>query len=273
MEIVSAFILGAIFGSFLNVIIVRLPQQQSIVFDSSHCIKCNNKLKPWHNIPLLSWLFLRAKCAYCHKSISSRYIIVEFLSAIIAMLLIYKFSFSFTTIFTIASFFMLLCLSFIDIEYQMVPDSLNLLAIIFAIFGASGLEDLVQNFKNAILIAGGFTLLRFGISYILTKIDFFRAKNRENTWCKNYHTYAFIEALGEGDIMVGATMGALLGVELSLVAIFLSSLLALPVMLYMQISAKKNRVAYVPFLALATFGVYFFNLEFQQFLTMWFGGA
>lgn len=272
MELLYAFIFGAVFGSFLNVLIVRIPKEQSVVFNSSHCIKCNASLKPWHNIPLLSWIFLRAKCAYCRESISPRYFIVELLSAIVALLLVYKFSFSFATIFVVASFFMLLSLSVIDIEHQMVPDSLNLLAIVFAIIGASSITQIAQNFSNALLIAGGFTLLRFAISYVLTKIDFFGAKNRDIPWCKNYQTYAFMEALGEGDIMVAATMGALLGVELSLVAIFLSSLLALPVMLYIQISSREKRVAYVPFLALATFLVYFFSLEFQQFLTMWLGG-
>ena len=86
-------------------------------------------------------------------------------------------------------------------------------------------------------------------------------------WRKNYHTYPFIEAMGEGDIMVAATMGALLGAQLTLVAIFLSALLALPVLLALQNrSAEEQRVPFVPFLAMATFIVMLFDSQIIAYI-------
>ena len=114
-----------------------------------------------------------------------------------------------------------------------------------------------MNFQNALLFAGGFTLLRFSLSYFLTSSAHNMAKKTQTSWTKNYHTYPFIEAMGEGDIMVAATMGALLGIKLTLVAIFLSALLALPIMLLLRNkSAEEQKVPFVPFLAIATFIVY-----------------
>ena len=86
-------------------------------------------------------------------------------------------------------------------------------------------------------------------------------------WRKNYHTYPYIEAMGEGDIMVAATMGALLGLELTLVAVFLSAILALPVMLALrERSAEEQRVPFVPFLALATFIVFLLDTPISAYI-------
>lgn len=267
MELLTAFILGILIGSFLNVVILRLPIDESIVFDASHCPTCKNPLKPWHNIPIFSWLFLRGKCSFCKSKISAQYPIIELLSGMIFLVLANKFGFSFPTILIAFSFLTLLALSMIDFKYKMVPDSLNLLALTFAIFGAWNLSGITTNFQNALLFAGGFTLLRFAISYVLTSSAHRHAKKTVTSWSKNYHTYPFIEAMGEGDIMVGATMGALLGVKLTLVAIFFSALLALPVMLFvMKKSKEEQRVPFVPFLAMATFIVYIFDSPILSYI-------
>ena len=257
IELIFAFILGSVIGSFLNVVILRIPKDESISYPASHCYSCGNNLKPWHNIPILSWLFLRGKCAFCGSKISIQYPIIELISGIIFTLLALKFTISIPLFFVAMSFLMLLALSTIDLKYKMVPDSLNLLAIFFAIFGAWSISGVFTNLQNALLFAGGFTLLRFTLSYALTSSAHKQAKKTITPWTKNYHTYPFIEAMGEGDIMVAATMGALLGIKLTLVAIFLSALLALPVMLVQRgKSAEEQRVPFVPFLAMATFIVY-----------------
>lgn len=260
MEFLIPFIFGVLIGSFLNVVILRLPKDESVVFGSSHCPTCKNELKPWHNIPLFSWLFLRGKCAFCNTKISPQYPMVELLSGLIFLTLSMKFGFNAPMILIAFSFLTLLALSMIDFRYKMVPDSLNLLALTFAIFGAWNLSGIATNFQNALLFGGGFTLLRFAISYMLTSSAHRHAKKTITSWTKNYHTYPFIEAMGEGDIMVAATMGALLGVKLTLVAIFFSALLALPVMLYvMRGSKEEQRVPFVPFLVMATFIVYVYD--------------
>ena len=260
IELFFVFILGILIGSFLNVVILRIPLDESLLFPSSHCYSCQTPLKPWHNIPIFSWLFLRGKCSFCKTKISLQYPSIELASGIIFLTLANKYGISLPIFFIALSFLMLLALSMIDFKYKMVPDSINLLALVFAIFGAWSIEAIFTNLQNALLFAGGFTLLRFALSYLLTSSLHRQARKTITPWTKNYHTYPFVEAMGEGDIMVAATMGALLGIKLTLVAVFFSALLALPVMLLLRNkSAEEQRVPFVPFLALATFIVYIFD--------------
>jgi len=260
VELSFAFIVGIIFGSFLNVVILRIPKEESVVFGASHCTSCGTPLKPWHNIPLFSWLFLRGKCSYCKTSISMQYPLIELLSGALFITLADKFGISLPVFFIGLSFLMLLALSIIDFKYKMVPDSLNLLAILFAVIGAWSINGVVLNLQNALLFAGGFTLLRFALSYYLTSSIYRAGLPSKTSWNRHYDRTPFIEAMGEGDIMVAATMGALLGAKLAFVAIFLSALLALPVMLaILSRSKEEQRVPFVPFLALATFIVYIYD--------------
>jgi leader peptidase (prepilin peptidase)/N-methyltransferase len=255
-----AFVLGAVIGSFINVLILRIPKDESVILGASHCPTCLTPLKPWHNIPILSWVFLRGKCSFCKTKISAQYPIIEFVSGIIFLTLASKYALALPTLFIGLSFLMLLALSIIDFKYKMIPDSLNLLAIFFAILGAWNIDGLLTNLQNALLFAGGFTLLRFALSYYLTSSIYRAGLKTKTSWNRHYDRTPFIEAMGEGDIMVAATMGALLGIKLTLVAIFLSALLALPVMLLLRNkSAEEQRVPFVPFLALATLIVYIYD--------------
>ena len=211
---------GLLFGSFLNVLILRIPKDQSVVFPSSHCPKCKNKLKWYHNIPLFSWIFLGGKCAYCKDKISIQYPLIELMSAVIFALCYYRSDSVFHAIIAGLVFALLLGLSLIDLRYKAVPDSLNLSALTLAIFASS---SVVTNLINALLFAGGFSLLRFYVSFALKK-----------------------EALGEADIMIAATIGAMVGVKMGLVAIFLSAIIALPV--FVIIKERDYEVPYIPFL-------------------------
>src|SRR3990167_5650315 len=88
------FILGSITGSFLNVCIHRLPRSESIIYPPSHCVHCNNRLYWYDNIPFLSYLFLLGKCRFCGRMISPRYFLVEFLTALLWLLLFITFTLS-----------------------------------------------------------------------------------------------------------------------------------------------------------------------------------
>lgn len=267
MELFIAFIFGLLFGSFLNVVILRIPRGESVVFEASHCYSCGNALKPWHNIPLFSWIFLRGKCSFCKTKISVQYPLIELTSGAIFIVIAAQYGLSLQAFFIAMSFLMLLALSMIDFKYKMVPDSLNLLAIFFAIVAAWNMEGFLLNLQNALLFAGGFTLLRFTLSYYLTSSVFRAGLKTQTSWNKAYDRTPFIEAMGEGDIMVAATMGALLGLKLTLVAIFLSALLALPVMLLvMKGSEEEKRVPFVPFLALATFIVFIYESPIMAYI-------
>lgn len=267
IELTLIFIFGIIFGSFLNVVILRIPDEKSVVFTPSHCYTCSSEIKPWHNIPLFSWIFLRGKCSYCDAKISRQYPLIELISGILFVVLVQKYNLSIPIIFVYLSFSMLLALSMIDFKYKMVPDSLNLLAILFAILGAWSIDGFITNLENALIFAGGFALLRFSLSYILTSMAKRQADKTITPWTKHYQRYPYIESMGEGDIMVAAAMGALLGLHLTLVAIFLSAILTLPVMIAVHDkSPEEQRVPFVPFLALATFIVYIYDTPIIKYI-------
>jgi leader peptidase (prepilin peptidase)/N-methyltransferase len=237
MELVYVFIFGALIGSFLNVVILRIPRDESVVFPASHCMSCNTPLKAWHNIPIVSWLFLRGKCAFCHEKISIQYPLIELLSGLIFLFSVMKFGLTLQALGIAVTFGLLLALSAIDYRYKMVPDSLNLGALSVAILSAASLEQFGYNVTNALLFAGGFSLLRFYISYALKK-----------------------EAMGEADIMIAATIGALLGVELGLAAIFLGAVLALPALILTRDESDESKeLPFIPFLAMGCWIVLMFD--------------
>ncbi len=263
------FIFGAIIGSFLNVVIYRLPKGESIVFPASHCTSCGTNLKPWHNIPIFSWLMLRGKCAFCGAKISYQYPLVELLSGSIFLVLFLKMGIAWATLGIAVVFLLLLAMSVIDLYYKMAPDSLNLLALTLAVFSIYSPQMLLENLTNALLFAGGFSLLRFYVSYYLfIKIKRQSPNLKQASWIKNYNTIpTYIEAMGEADIMIAATMGALLGIKLALVAIFLSALLALPAMMLMRNETEASKqVPFIPFLAMATWIVYVFDTPIMNYL-------
>jgi leader peptidase (prepilin peptidase) / N-methyltransferase len=244
MEFLFIFIFGAAIGSFLNVVIVRIPRDESVSFPASHCMSCNTPLRIWHNIPILSWLFLRGKCAFCGAKISIQYPLIEVLSALIFLFSAMKFGLSFQAAGIAVTFTLLLALSAIDYRYKMVPDSLNLGALTLAVFSVASFEQFGYNVTNALLFAGGFSLLRFYISYALKK-----------------------EAMGEADIMIAATMGALLGIELGLAAIFLGAVLALPALLLTRDESDESKeLPFIPFLALACWLVLMFDSYVNDFM-------
>ncbi len=249
MEFIFIFVLGALIGSFLNVLIVRIPKDENIAFPASHCVKCKTPLKAWHNIPIFSWLFLRGKCAFCSEKISFQYPLIELISALIFVAVFMKMGISVPALGIAIAFLMLLTLSVIDFYYKMVPDSLNLLALTLAIISVFSLDMLLEHTINALLFAGGFALLRFYISYIIKQ-----------------------EAMGEADIMIAATMGALLGVKLTLVAIFVSAILALPAMMLLRNETDESKqVPFIPFLAMATWIVYMFDTPIMTYLDTMYG--
>ncbi len=241
MELVLLFIIGSVIGSFLNVIIYRLPQGKSIIYPPSSCPKCKKRIKPYHNIPILGWIILKGKCAYCGENISIRYPVIEFITGILAILIYLKLhTIDIFYFINFSIFATLIALSVIDLDYKAVPDSLNLSALTLSFFSS---PEIIENFKNALLMMGGMSLIRYYVSFFIKR-----------------------EALGEGDIIVVGTMGALLGIKLSLIALFIASFLAILPSLYLRISKKEYELPFIPFLATATFITWYFN---DQLLKLW----
>ncbi len=232
---VVVFIFGAMIGSFLNVVIYRIPKGESIVFPSSKCQSCEKSLKWWHNIPIFSWLFLRGKCHFCNAKISAQYPVVEFLTGTIFVALYFKLGLVWYLPFVAASFAALLALVMIDFKYMAVPDNVNFAALLFALAQPEFLSGLIF----AITAAGGLYLIGQLAALIARK-----------------------QAMGGADVIVAGTMGALLGFPNFFVAIFLSAILAMvPALIH-----REKGVPFVPFLALATFIVYLYDTQATQLL-------
>ena len=229
------FIFGTLIGSFLNVVIYRIPKGENIAFPSSRCQSCQTPLKWYHNIPIFSWLFLGGKCGFCKESISVQYPVIEFLTALIFVILYLKLGLVWYLPFVAASFTALLALVMIDFKYMAVPDSVNFAALLFALVQPDFLDAMLYG----ALAAGGLYLIGLLSSFIARR-----------------------EAMGGADVIVAGTMGALLGFPNFFIALFLSALLAMvPAMIY-----REKGVPFVPFLALATFIVYLYDTQTNQIL-------
>lgn len=249
MEVFS-FIYGVIFGSFLNVLILRLPKKESIIKPRSTCPKCKELIPWYHNIPLLSYIFLRGKCANCSKKISFQYFFVELLSGIISLALFKTLGFSLEFIFALIVFYTLITLSFIDFKYKAVPDYLLLIVLIMSFFSTT--SSLIESFKNAFIISGAFVLLNFVISFYIQNI---KAKILKDESLKEQ------EALGEGDIPVLAAIAVILGLKGALIAIFLAAIFAIIPTIYSQFIKKDIQTPFIPYLSLGFTLEYFFHLE------------
>lgn len=253
MEVYSVsifvFIMGLCFGSFLNVLILRLPEKESL-FTPSSCPNCKTHLSWYHNIPVFSYIFLKGHCAFCAKKISGQYIVVELLSAVLTLSLFFKLGFSYDFFVVCVLFYLLVVLSFIDLKYHAVPDYL-LLSILFLVFCIPSLP-LWEQLKSAFMLSGAVVLLVFVLNFYIQNIKSHLTKNEE---LRNQ------TALGEGDIPIIAVMAALLGIKGALVAIFLASLFAIIPALYNKLVKKQHETPFIPFLSLGLGVEYIFTIS------------
>jgi leader peptidase (prepilin peptidase)/N-methyltransferase len=128
-EYLAIILFGLAVGSFLNVVIWRLPRGKSIVSPASRCPSCNTPIKPWDNIPVISYVLLRGKCRYCGAGISLRYPLVEALNAAFWGLVYWRFGvFGIGWHLPVYLVFVsaLIVITFIDLDFQIIPDSITL---------------------------------------------------------------------------------------------------------------------------------------------------
>jgi len=229
------FLFGILIGSFLNVVIYRIPKNENIAFPASKCQSCQTPLKWYHNIPIFSWIALGGKCAFCKEPIAKQYPIVEFVTGLLFVAIFMKVGLVWYLPFVAVSFAAIFAVVMIDLKYMAVPDSINFTALLFALVQPNFLNALMY----ATIAAGGLYLIGLLSSLIARK-----------------------QAMGGADVIVAGTMGALLGFPNFFVAIFLSAILAMiPAMIW-----REKGVAFVPFLALATFLVYLYDSQATQLL-------
>jgi leader peptidase (prepilin peptidase)/N-methyltransferase len=250
------FIFGTLVGSFLNVCIVRIPQGQSIVSPPSHCPSCKAAIPFYHNIPLLSYLILGARCGSCRERISSRYFIVELLTAVLALALFDRFGLGFSFFASFLFVAALIVISFIDLDVRIVPDVISLpgiacgLALSLVGYFAIGRDaDLVPSPVSSIIgiLAGGGFLLA-------------------TAWL--YEKFTGVEGMGGGDIKLLAMIGAFLGWPSIPITLFIASLVGSVVGLTcMALTGAGRRLAlpFAPFLCAGAVLFIFFGEDLIGF--------
>ncbi len=246
MIIIFLFIIGAIFGSFMNVCIYRLPRKESIVFPRSRCPLCGTAIRWFDNIPVLSYIFLRGKCRSCGGRISPRYVAVEILSGIMCALLFLHFGF--TPKYLILFYFTgaLIVVSFVDLKIHEIPDEITLSGIVLGLFLSALYPPLMNktgvfsSLLNSALgvVAGG------GSIYILGYIGEFIFKK---------------EAMGGGDVKLLAMIGAFLGWKLAIFTFFLAPFFGSFAGVILKLKEGKDIIPYGPYLSLAAVVAIFFG--------------
>jgi len=230
------FILGLIIGSFLNVVIYRLPEGKSIVYPPSHCPDCGHKLSPLELIPVFSYIFLRGKCKSCRTDISIRYPIIELLTGIIFIINYIYISdlISLTAGLIFSS--LLVVLTMIDFDHQILPDKLTLGGLIVGFIFSFFRSDITVIYSLiGVLVAGG---LLFLIAYL--------SKG----------------GMGGGDIKMMAMVGSFTGPIIAVSSIFLGAVIALIAHLPGIVFGKtgmKTKLPFGPFLALASLIFWFWS--------------
>lgn len=236
-------------GSFLNVVIYRLPRilqntwheecrlylglkphtdsdHLSLSLPFSHCPQCKKTLKPWHNVPLLSFLLMQGKCAYCHGSISLRYPIVELLTAITSFYIAWNFDFTYQALAALLFTWILIALTFIDIDCYLLPDQLTLLLLwvglffsMFSVFSSSQ-EAIIGAISGYII----FAFIEWAFKLATGKIG-----------------------MGQGDFKLLAALGAFLGWQQLPVIILLASFIGVIFGITHMLIKKQLKSVPLPF--------------------------
>ena len=170
---------GLLIGSFLNVLIYRIPREQSILFPASSCLSCHRPLRVWHNIPLFSWLALRGRCAYCHAHISARYPLVELGTALLfgAITLRFGVSAELPAYLYLASIGIVLAL--IDMDVRRLPDAILLpsyVVTVLLLMPAGAIDADWQRAVRSLITMGAMWAVYFALALAYPAMDFAEAK-------------------------------------------------------------------------------------------------
>jgi len=220
-------VLGAIIGSFLNVVIHRLPREESIVFPNSTCPKCRKAIKAYDNIPILSYLILRGRCRHCGVHISSRYPAVEALTAILFAAVTWHDGVSFALAFDLAFAASMVALVFIDAEHMILPNAITYPGIIFAIVARILLPYLAgpAHFDDLPQLLNAFPTLPVGLVSIIGAVIGALAGGG-SLWLMGFlwEKLRGVEAMGFGDVKMMFMVGAFLGWRLTILTILIGAL-------------------------------------------------
>ena len=230
---IASIVFGAIIGSFLNVCICRLPNDESIVSPGSHCPQCKNPIRGYDNIPLVSYILLGGKCRYCRRPISMQYPLVEGVTALASFFLFVKFGPSLQYLFLFAFLCSLIVITVIDLYHQIIPDVISLPGIAVGLLGALVLpqRSFLQAFLGMLLGGGSLFVVATIYQWVLKR-----------------------EGMGGGDVKLLAMIGAFLGWKAVILTIVLSSFIGSVAGILLMVAKGKDfkyAIPFGPFLSLA----------------------
>ena len=231
MLYIAFFILGSLWGSFSNVCIYRLPNNGNVAKGRSFCPNCKNKIRWFDNIPFFSYLFLKGKCRECSKPISFQYFIVELLSAISFVVIFHIYGASITTLLLLILSIFFIIIFFIDLKHFIIPNVLTFPLMIIGFlksFDPNLNQTIFPNYINSLI--GGL----FGYS-IIWSIIFFYKKIRKK------------EGMGLGDAKLMAVIGFWFGWVSIPFTIFISSTVALILVIPSLINQSRKMSSEIPF--------------------------
>ncbi len=224
---ISAGVLGAIFGSFLNVVAYRLPRHESLLGPASHCPSCGTPVKPYDNVPILSFLLLRGRCRSCRATISPRYPLVEALTGALCAGSVLAHEHASTIALSVALILIVVPAALIDVEHRIIPNSITALGAVLALALGTALDPGGEPQRLiAGAAAGGFLLLA---------------------------ALAYPGGMGMGDVKLAGVMGLFLGGAVApaiLIALLAGTLVGIAILAHEGVQAgRKAKVPFGPFLA------------------------
>jgi leader peptidase (prepilin peptidase)/N-methyltransferase len=255
---VAAALFGLAFGSFLNVVIWRLPRGQSLAHPPSHCPRCRKPIAAWDNVPVLSWVLLGGRCRNCRKKISVRYPLVEAATGALFVAAYARFGYAWPTAKAWVFVCLLVATAFIDLDLQIIPFRLSIPGVGLGLAGAFLPPRMVPDAFIAAAAGAGFILFAWGLwRYVLAGV--FRRFGIDQK-----------EGMGGGDVPYAAMIGAFLGLRSLAVGLFAAVAFGVIIGLIAR-SAGRNKagqpIPFGPFLALgALFGLFFGEQVFAWYL-------
>jgi leader peptidase (prepilin peptidase)/N-methyltransferase len=249
---IYAFAIGAIVGSFLNVVIHRYPREESIVFPPSRCPRCGTAIKPYDNIPILSYAILGGRCRACRAPISMRYPLVELANGLFYLAIFQRTGVSVAFIPVAAIVSMFIVLIYIDAEIQILPDVIDLPGIAIGIaIGALGLDQLTSGLVLAHSLTDSLLGAAIGAGVLLVI-------------ALGYKLVRHIEGMGLGDVKMLAMIGAVMGAEALLPVLLIASVSGALCAIPLALRHDKGMQLAIPF------GVF---LGFGALVVLFFGGT
>lgn len=272
---VTIALLSLVIGSLLNVVIYRLPimlknewlrecnelmnikseakATLNLFLPRSFCPSCNTMVKAWQNIPILSFIILRGRCYYCKTSISARYPLIELSTMLLSLYACWHFGFTWQLTFALSAIWLLICLFFIDLDHQLLPDSLTLSLLWLGLIANT--QNLFTSLPDAVLSAAGAYLMM----WLLIKL-FYLATGKIG--------------MGNGDFKLFAAFGAWFGWKLLPLILLFSSIAGSIIgllYLYLNDKARDTTIAFGPFLCISGLAVLFWGQELLDwYLHLWF---